>query len=269
MIKLSIKKYYETLKKYNFTEYEAKVYVALLKQQPMNGNEIAILSGVPNSKVYETVNKMVERKIVYAVSDGSPKKVYIPLPYDELLITLESDFEQDNAFLHDFFDSLSREKNTTWSELYQIDGYSASLDTLRELINIAESSIYLSCWNNEMEAMIVELGEAHKRGIKIVSIAFDEIEHTVPWRHFEHHKGSFTNTKHIGELSCVLDEQRVFILHSTAKRSHSIISSHTALSQTAINYIRHDIYINRVGKDFGEELIQRYGPELEKLLDIF
>lgn len=266
---MSIAKIYETLKKYNFTEYEAKIYVALLRQHPMNGNEISILSGVPSPKVYEAVKKMVERKIVYAVSESTNKRVYIPLAYNELLALLEAEFNQDNAFLSDFFDGLKKEKNISWSELYHIDGYSSSLDTLREMINQAESSIYLSCWNNEMASLISDLTAAQNRGVKIISIVFDEVKYAIPWHHFQHHKGSLSSSKHLGELSCVLDEQRVFILHTTEESAHSIISSHTALSRTAINYIRHDIYINRVGEDFHDELTRKYGPNLEKLLDIF
>lgn len=268
---MNIEKVFTTLKKYNFTEYEAKVYIALLKQNPMNGNEIAIHSGVPSPKVYETLKRMTERGTVFCVSDGSTslKKLYVPLPYDELLTAIETDFIQDNAFLGDYFEGLSKEKDVNWSELYHIDGYAASLDTLRELINESVTTIYISCWNNELDVLIGEMINAHNRGVTIISITFDKVEHNLPWQHYQHHIGDFSDRRHLGELSCVLDDRRVFILHSSKDKAHSIISSHTALTRTTVNYIRHDIYINQVVEDFHESLVQKYGPQFEKLLDRF
>lgn len=268
---MNIEKVYTTLKKYNFTEYEAKVYISLLKQHPMNGNEIAIHSGVPSPKVYETLKRMTERGTVFCVSDGttSLKKLYVPLPYDELLTSIETEFVQDSTFLDSFFEGLSKEKDVNWSELYHIDGYAASLDTLQELINEATTTIYISFWNKELNVLMNELIAAHERGVTIFSITFDQVESILPWDHYQHHIGDFSDKRHLGELSCVLDERRVFILHSTDESAHSIISSHTALSRTTVNYIRHDIYINQVVMDFRESLVQKYGLQFEKLLDRF
>ncbi|WP_424236939.1 TrmB family transcriptional regulator [Bhargavaea ginsengi] len=260
-----------TLKKYGFTEYEAKIYLALLQRHPMNGNEIAKQSGVPSPKVYETLKRMNERTVVFSVSDGSSsnKKLYSPLPYEELLSVMEAEFEEDTALLNGYFQSLSTNLDVDWSELYHITGYAASLDTLRELIAGADSNIYISGWTAELSQLEGELREAHARGVKIVSISFDPIPAPVPWHHYKHHEGPFSDRRHVGELSCAIDDERVFILHSATGEAHSVISSHAALVRTTVNYIRHDIYVNQVVSDFHEELAAKYGEQFEKLLDRF
>lgn len=260
-----------TLKKYGFTEYEAKIYIALLQRHPLNGNEIANQSGVPNPKVYETLKRLIDRHVIFNVADGSAsnKKLYTPLPYDELLVAMETEFEEDHKLLNSYFKSLSTNNNVGWSELYHISGYAASLEALREMISGSSTNIYISCWAEEMGHLKTELSEAHERGVKIVSITFDKIEAHLPWQHYKHHQGPFSDQRHLGELSCVVDDQRVFILHSAGDDTHAVISSHTALVRTTVNYIRHDIYINQVVQDFPDELGKIYGEQYEKLLDRF
>ena len=49
--------------------YEAKAYLALLTAgEPMNGYEVAKVSGVPRSTVYETLGKLVARGAVFEVA---------------------------------------------------------------------------------------------------------------------------------------------------------------------------------------------------------
>ncbi|SIT73793.1 TrmB family transcriptional regulator [Edaphobacillus lindanitolerans] len=260
-----------TLKKYGFTEYEAKIYMALLERHPLNGNEIATQSGVPNPKVYEALKRLTDRNVIFNVSEGTVvnKKLYSPLPYDELLQSLKAEFEEDHELLDDYFKNLSTKNNVDWSELYHISGYAASLEALKELINGAADNIYISCWNEELIHLMHELKEAESRGVKVVSISFDQPEAPVTWHHYHHHVGAFSDKRHIGELSCAVDDRRVFILHSAGADTHSIISSHAALIRTTINYIRHDIYINQVVKDFPKELVKQYGDQFERLLNRF
>lgn len=271
MIKLKLENVYSTLKKYDFTEYEAKIYVALLQNNPLNGNEIAMKSGVPSPKVYENLNRMCEKNTVFQVFDGSTsaKKLYSPLPYKELLHNLEMEFENDTALMANQFRKLSNKMNLEWSELYHVDGYTSSIDALNQMIQAAENTVFLSCWNSELQLLWNELLEAHKRGIHIVSILFDESQKECPWLQFKHHKGKYSNRRHIGELSCVLDEKRVLILHSTDEGAHAVISSHMAMTRTTLNYIRHDIYLNQIVEDFHDNLSEKYGKNLESLLDTF
>ena len=48
------------LRQLDFTEYEAKAYLALLKDSPLSGYAVALHSGVPRSKIYEVLSNMEE-----------------------------------------------------------------------------------------------------------------------------------------------------------------------------------------------------------------
>ena len=75
----------DLLKGSGMSGYEAKAYVALLGAgEPLNGYEVAKLSGVPRSTVYETLGKLVARGFAFQVSEDDTVS-YVPLPADALV----------------------------------------------------------------------------------------------------------------------------------------------------------------------------------------
>src|SRR5512147_3106445 len=67
-----------------FTEYEAKVYLALLSESPATGYQLSKISGVPRSMVYEALSRLHARgAVLESLEDRSA--VYRPLPPELLL----------------------------------------------------------------------------------------------------------------------------------------------------------------------------------------
>ena len=52
---------HEELAAIGFTEYEAKVYLALLEENPSTGYQLSKLSGVPRSMVYDALRRLHAR----------------------------------------------------------------------------------------------------------------------------------------------------------------------------------------------------------------
>ena len=75
------------LVKIGFSEYEAKAYVALLRENPITGYQLAKLSGVPRSMIYEVLSKLVLRGAAMILrKEGSTqgtqgtRTLYAPVP---------------------------------------------------------------------------------------------------------------------------------------------------------------------------------------------
>ena len=62
-------KSFEFLEKLGFSSNEAKVYGTLIKHKVLNGYEIAKLSGVARSLVYEVINRLIAKGAVIRI-DG-------------------------------------------------------------------------------------------------------------------------------------------------------------------------------------------------------
>lgn len=268
---MKIKEIITSLKELGFTEYEAKVYLALLQSHPSNGNEIATLSGVPGPKVYETLRKMLESEIIFIVTIGNKKNQihYSPLPYEELLNTKKESFIGNISYLSKALSEVSSMSVTDSTTLFVIHGYSSSMESVRSAITECKTEIILSCWCRELDVLEGPLIDAYNRGVKIVTLIFEEMDRDLPWRNFKHYKGKIVDYRHAGELSIVLDQSKAIILQSLNKSPHAVVSSHQATITTIRNYIRHDIYVNRILHDFKGVVEQRYGPDLEHLINDF
>lgn len=269
--KLKTRDIVNTLKEFGMTEYESRIYLTLLTNHPSNGNTISTLSGVPSPKVYESLRKMKEQGLVFTVSGSKKSKQvhYSPLPYDELLKSKESKFMSDLHFLNHALEEVSSKVDTNWSELFVINGYAASMEVVKSALLDSVKEIIISCWKKEFEVLKDLLFESHKRGIKITTFLFDDKQLDLPWNSFSHYNEQLALARHTGELSVVIDEKKTILLHSLDESPHSVVSSHPVMVSTTKNYIKHDIYVNRVINDFEMEMKAYYGSNFEGLINDF
>jgi len=155
-----------------FTAYEAKAYLALLRQYPVTRYELSKNSGVPRSAIYDIIRKLESLGAVNALY-VQPEK-YIPLPPDQLLELLERQF---NERLEEAKQSL--EKFNTEIEpghLWNIVGYKNMLHKAREMIARAQNSIYLSLWQRECLLLKDDIIKAIERGVKVIAFSFTPLD---------------------------------------------------------------------------------------------
>ena len=77
----------ERLRSIGLGDYEAKLYVALVKRHPASGYELARSSGVPSSKVYEVLARLQEKDLVFPTDGGGRAKRYVPVdPEDRMMM---------------------------------------------------------------------------------------------------------------------------------------------------------------------------------------
>src|SRR5699024_9020019 len=223
-----MEKIINSLKMLNFTEYESKVYLTLLKNEPSNGNNIAKLSGVPSPKVYSVLQKMKEEGTVFAISSGNSKHQvqYRPLPYKKLLETKESSFINNLKFLDTSFEEISSHNDMERSELFVIEDYNFSIATIQNSIENSNSNIILSYLKKEYVQLEEQLIKAYKRVVTIITLIFDDVNIDVPWSNFFHYKKRKVIEKHIGELSVVIDNEKSIVLQADRNQSHAVMSSH-------------------------------------------
>jgi len=270
-MKMSTIQIINSLKMNGFTEYESKIYISLLGAHPSNGNMIALSSGVPGPKVYESLRRMQEKGYVYAVSGGdkSNSKSYSPMPYKDLLKNFETGFLENYNLLEKEFEAISTSGDPEWMELFHMEGYETSIQAIKEEINRAESQILLSGWSKDVALLFDELVNAHERGVKIVSIIFDTCSKEIPWVNIKHFSFKSAIQRHEGELNIVVDTRKVIILESLSELDYAVVSTHRSMVNATVNYIRHDIYLNKVILDFKDILIEKYGENVEGLIDWF
>jgi HTH-type transcriptional regulator, sugar sensing transcriptional regulator len=160
----------ERLAVVGFTEYEAKVYVALQGSSPATGYQIAKDSGVPRSMIYEVLDKLTARGAVVIQSFGDMVR-YAPVPPDLVLDRMRHEFEDTLDHLTEGFKQLAATPATpghTWS----IEGRDNVLARAREMIERAASEVAVAVGDDdELDALSVWLQRARARKVALTVVS--------------------------------------------------------------------------------------------------
>ena len=70
---MSHKEIVQTLEKFGLSSYEAKAYLAILSEYPLTGYKLSKISGVPRSRIYETIEKLAAKGLVLT-QDGEKRE---------------------------------------------------------------------------------------------------------------------------------------------------------------------------------------------------
>jgi sugar-specific transcriptional regulator TrmB len=152
-----------------FTEYEAKAYVALLQLGPATGYQTAKESGVPRSTIYEVLNKLAARGAVLTQSLGDQVR-YAPVPADILLNRLRHEFERNIDRLLDGFERL--DVSVSLGDTWNLTGLNNLFAYARQMIMQATEEVVLMVGDDdELDALFLELQEAHARGIRLIVLS--------------------------------------------------------------------------------------------------
>ncbi len=242
-----------------FTQYESQVYLALLQQSHISGYELAKISGVPASKIYQILNKLTDKEMILAI-DTDPKK-YVPLPPEEILSRYKNDYLQTMDSLNEKLSHLYAQDEASESYIWNLSGRSEIIRKLTEFILEAREHLYLSVWDEEVEEISEALLQADAAGVDLTIVHFGkkELGKGKEYRHGNEHQIRIERGGR--RIALIIDDKKVVLGHFLKDGSSSAAwTANKGLVLLAKDYIIHDIYSIRV--------IQKYGQEAEDIFDL-
>jgi sugar-specific transcriptional regulator TrmB len=247
-----------------FTSYEAMAYVSLLENNPVTRYELGNNSGVPRSAIYNVINKLEIMGAVNATS-SEPEK-YVPLPPDQLLEYLERQFhdkiEKAREHLKDF------ESKIIPDHLWNIVGYNNLIIKIRELIEKAEESLYISIWKREFKLLKSDIEDAIARGVEVIVYSFTDlpIEGTKTYCYNLSEKDLEKIWAH--KIIVIADKEEL-VMGEAAKDEHkkTVWTKNRVLIDIALNHIIFDITIYgiRLETDVSESITVMQNGETDDL----
>ncbi len=150
-----------------FTEYEAKVYLALLRQSPSTGYQLSKAAGVPRSMVYEALGRLDGRGFVLKTIENRAT-LFRPLPPDVLL----DRYEQENHELIRDLRAGMQELYTSSDEksIWSISGRSSVLSYATKMIQCAGQEILLVLADDDLAALRGDIEAACARNVSISAL---------------------------------------------------------------------------------------------------
>lgn len=173
----------EVLQSLGLSKYEARVYVSLVLKGASKGGVLSISSGVPRTKIYTSLKKLIERGLAYKLS-GRPYIFFPNSPvksFEGYLSQYEDETSNKMASLAESKDTvflLERIYNETQFNVYFqkaegwiVNNQNKTLEKMRELLTQASNGISLVTtidgfhfFNTNFNKLLKKLD---KRGINI------------------------------------------------------------------------------------------------------
>jgi HTH-type transcriptional regulator, sugar sensing transcriptional regulator len=249
------------------SEYEAKSYLALLKEFPVTSYEIAKKSGVPTSKIYEVLNRLLDKGLITQLEDNNKLK-FVPISPEEFIESYKNKMDDTLNVLKN--DLKSVKTGSDYSYIWNINRYENLLDKAKRLIQNAKKSLMLSLFSNELDVLFPYLIKAEKNKIKIAVIHFGKTDHKVGQLFRHPIEDTIYSEKGGRNLVVVRDSEEV--LAGTIYPDELVqgaMSQNNGFVTMSEDYIKHDIYIMKIVERFDNLLIKKFGDNYKKLRDIF
>ncbi len=246
----------DTLKPLGFSSYEAKAYGALASSAPLSGYELAKLSGVPRSMVYETLIKLQGKGAVFALPEDPVR--YVALPPSELLARVR---REQAAQLEQAELELSKLKSQESIELvYRLEGETRALEGAISLVESARISLTLSLWQAQLTVLEPYLRRARARGVQVRMMLFGEVPpHDLGSVYLHHFIDSHIVENRLQAQLMVLaaDGREVLVANLGPQlEGWAVRTRDRALVLVAEEYVRHDVVLAALTAQVGKEVLQ-------------
>lgn len=240
----------DQLQNLNFTQYESRAYLSLLEQGNITGYELAKNSGIPASKIYAVLNKLMEKEVILAL-DTEPV-TYTPLPPNEVLSRLKGEYLNTINQLDSKLNEIYKKQKLSNNYIWNISGRETILRRVCEFINEAENQIYLSVWDEEVEEIKEALINANKSKVEISIVHYGKNLLNIgnEFKHGREHQ--IRQQRGERRLAMEIDEEKVILCHFHENGgSNAVWTTNKGLILLAKDYIIHDIYTIKMAEKFG------------------
>jgi sugar-specific transcriptional regulator TrmB len=250
-----------------FSEYEARAYLGLLKQHPATAYQAAKESGLPSSKIYEVLSRLMDKGVVLELAQGG-KKRYIPTAPEEFVESYRGRMEKTLSLLQKELPLLGQEADVSY--IWNMTHYHDFMDKARRMIESGRNTLLLSTWQQELLPLKDVLKEKEQQGMKIAIVHFGQPEEQVG-RMFVHPIENTIYAEKGGRGFVLVSDAREALMGTVIKDGgvEGAWSKNRGFVTLAEDYVKHDIYIMKIVARFDELLLGKFGGNYRMLRDIY
>jgi sugar-specific transcriptional regulator TrmB len=262
----------EALMSLGFGPNEARAYCALLTKSPLNGYQVAQLSGIPRAKVYESLERLVAKGAAVQVETlDDESRLYAPT--DPLVMVDQIAQGYDEALKHARRTLETYQANPQVVEvLWRVTSQTDLVARGQKLVKSARGTLHVALWAEEFDALYKSLLAAAKRGVRIALVLYST--HAGLAKLQQYCAGAILHSRSKRQVVPVMGRQ--FVLVADRKQCitgsifpdndvEGVFTLNLGLVTNAVDLVNHEIYLERVMTIAGESLVAIFGPDLEKL----
>lgn len=250
------------LMRVSFTEYEAKVYLALLREHPATGYQLSKQAGVPRSMVYEALGRLHTRGAVLKTEELR-STLYRPLPPQQLLDRYE---REQSALVEDLRAQLGRLYSARSEDrLWSIRGRAAVLDYANQMIAVADQELMLVLADPHLAALGEAIRVSFQNGVAVSALLTGEGE--LGCGQIARHPPLESELQELTGLMVVVADDRECLIANTEPEMAATVTTNHNLVLIARQFVWMELFAQRIYTHLGQELINELEPEDRRIFE--
>lgn len=249
------------LKQIGFTEYEAKVYLALLVDHPATGYQVSKDSGVPRSMAYETLSRLSSKGDVLESIEGR-STFYSPVPPQVLLDRYQENqqqlLEEMRAGLDQYAAALDLER--AWS----LSGKQSTMAYASQMIREAQEELFLVLTDDALEKLHQDLMDADQRGISLNILLTGRAE--LSFGNTAQHPPAESQIQELHHTLLIVQDDRAVLVTGSDQSQLTTITNNQNLVLIARQFIWMELFAQRIASRLTPAEIEKLDPEDQRIL---
>lgn len=246
----------ESLMEMGFTEYEAKVYLELLRDNPATGYQLSKNAGIPRSMVYEALGRLSNRGAVLETRDQRAT-LYRPVPPDLLLDRHEQEHERIlqglRAGLREIY--TRKQEDLLWS----ITGRQVVLSFAQQMIDNCKTELLLVLADPELEILRACVEQAYQRGVAVSALLTGT--GALNCGEIAYHPPLESELQNLTHTAMIIADQHETLIANTQAETRATITRNSNLVLIARQFVWMELFTQRIYNQLGDDLLARLTPE--------
>ncbi len=244
------------------TEYESKVYLALLSEHPATGYQLGKAAGIPRSMVYEALGRLEARGAVLKTQEEKAA-LYRPIAPDILLDRYEQETQTRIASLRSGLMPLYTRQDES-GKLWNFRGRKEALSYAAELITGAQHELMLVLTDADVEELHDVIAGAAERGVQLGVMLTGQAAFNLG--QVVRHPQRETELHRMQETLVVVADEREFLIASGHTTSAATVTTNPNMVLIARQFIWMELFAQRVFSRLNEDMLALLDPEDRKTL---
>jgi sugar-specific transcriptional regulator TrmB len=223
--------------------YEAKAYYALLSESPLTGYKLSKNSGVPRSRIYETIEKLTAKGLI--LSQEGDTILLIPVSLESFLEKKEKESKRNINFLKEILPQLKKPAEA--QGIWTISGRDQIFESVIHFISQAKSHVYLVSFDSDIIFFASALSGAEKRKVSLFGAYCGEKDFKL--KNLYPHQGQPCSS--CRDLSLTIDSAQALVGCTFPPDGARIaVTKNPGIIHVAEEYIKHEIFLSQLFKSY-------------------
>lgn len=249
----------KALENLGLSNYEAKAYLAFLSESPLTGYKLSKISGVPRSRIYETMERLIAKGLV--LSQEGDTKLLKPVSLESFLEKKEKESQQNIDFLKENLPQIETSEDD--HGIWNITGRDQIFEIVNHIISQSKSHIYLVSFDSDLVFFESELLKAEKRKVSIFGVYCGE--KIFGLQNLCSHQGQPCST--CQDIALSIDSRQALVGCTVpADKARVALTENPGIIYVAEQYIKHEILISQVFKTFDKQSLDKFNAGYQDIL---